>query len=89
MTRHDRLSATLAVSDRPETGPTAVAGSHVVVLVAAADGSRAELHPLDAACMRGEHVMLVSGSGRAALVRAQNHRQTQAGRSPSQHPEPV
>jgi environmental stress-induced protein Ves len=95
MTRHDRLSATGAVSDRPETGPTAVAGSHVVVLVtgsavaAGADGSRAELHPLDAACIGGGHVMLVSGSARAALVRVRNHRQTQAGRSPSQHGEPA
>ena len=79
MTRSDRLSATVAIRDLSETRPIAVDGSQVLVLLAGsavvvgADGSRAELHLLDAVCPRGEHVRLVEGSGRAAVVRIESH----------------
>ena len=90
MTRNHRVLATVAIRDLSEAGPIAVDGSQVLVLltgsavVAGADGSRAEMHPLDAECTSGAHVRLVSGSGRAALVRIENYRMTRAGRSPSQ-----
>ena len=79
MTRRDRLSATVAIRDLSETRPIAVDGGQVLVLltgsavVVGADGSRAELHLLDAVCPRGEHVRLVEGSGRAAVVRIESH----------------
>jgi uncharacterized protein len=84
MTRGDRLSAAVAIRDLSQTRPIAVAGSQVLVLltglavVAGADGSRAELHPLDAVCPSGTHVRLVMGSGRAAVVRIESYRTTQA-----------
>jgi len=90
MTRSDRLSATVAIRDLSETRPIAVDGSQVLLLltgsavVVGADGSRAELNLLDAVCPRGEHVRLVEGSGRAAVVRIESHHQTHAGRSDSQ-----
>jgi environmental stress-induced protein Ves len=80
MTRDDRFSATLAIRDLSETRPIAVDDSQVLVLltgsaiVVSADGSRAELHLLDAVCPLGEHVRLVEGSGRAAVVRLQSRR---------------
>jgi len=89
MTRSDRLSATVAIRDLSETRPIAVDGGQVLVLltgsavVVGADGSRAELHLLDAVCPRGEHVRLVEGSGRAAVVRIESHHQTRARRSDS------
>jgi len=82
MTRNDRLSATVAIRDLSETRPIAIASSQVLVLltgsavVVGADGSRAELRLLDAVCPSGEHVRLVEGSGRAAVVRIENHLQT-------------
>ena len=81
MTRNDRLSATVAIRDLSETRPIAIASSQVLVLltgsavVVGADGSRAELRLLDAVCPSGEHVRLVEGSGRAAVVRIENHLQ--------------
>jgi environmental stress-induced protein Ves len=87
MTRSDRLSATVAIRDLSETRPIAVDGNQVLVLltgsavVVGADGSRAELLPLDAVCPSGEHVRLVEGSGRVAFVRIEDHRQTRSGRS--------
>jgi hypothetical protein len=84
MTRRDRLSATVAIRDLSETRPIAVDGSQVLVLltgsavVVGADGSRADLHLLDAVCPRGEHVRLVGGTGRVAVVRIESHRQTRA-----------
>jgi len=84
MTRGDRLSAAVAIRDLSETRPIAVAGSQVLVLltgsavVAGADGSRAELHPLDAVCPSGQHVRLVMGSGRVVVVRIENYRKTRA-----------
>jgi environmental stress-induced protein Ves len=89
MTRSDRLSATVAIRDLSETRPIAVDGSQVLVLltgsavVVGADGSRAELHPLDSVCPSGEHVRLVEGSGRVAVVRIEDHRQTRSRRSDS------
>jgi uncharacterized protein len=95
MTRNDRLSATVAIRDLSETRPIAVDGSQVLVLltgsgvVVGADGSRAELNLLDAVCPSGEHVRLVEGSGRAAVVRIEEHRQTRARRSDSGAGEPL
>lgn len=79
MTRSGRLSAAVAIRDLSETRPIAVSGSQVLVLltgaavVAGADESRAELHPLDAVCPSGLHVRLVMGSGRVAVVRIEDH----------------
>ncbi len=84
MTRSDRLSAAVAVRDLSETRPIAVSGSQVLVLltgsavVAGADESRAELNPLDAVCPSGLHVRLVTGSGKVAVVRIEDHQQTRA-----------
>lgn len=81
MTRNDRLSATVAVRDLSQTRPIAIDGSQVLVLltgsavVVGADGSRATLSLLDAVCPSGEHVRLVEGSGRAAVVRIEKHHQ--------------
>jgi len=75
MTRAERYSAVVAVRDLSETRPTVVSGSEVLVLLAGtavvtgADESRAELQPLDAVCPSGRHLRLVTGSGRAAVVR--------------------
>ncbi len=75
MTRADRYSAVVAVRDLSETWPTVVSESEVLVLltgtagVTGADESRAELQPLDAVCPSGHHLRLVTGSGRAAVVR--------------------
>jgi uncharacterized protein len=79
MTRSDLLSATVAIRDLSQTRPIAIAGSQVLVLltgtavVVGADGSRAGLRPLDAVGPSGEHVRLVEGSGRAAVVRIEPH----------------
>ena len=84
MTRSDRLSAAVAVRDLSETRPIAVSGTQVVVLlsgsamVAGADESQAELNPLDAVCPSGLHVRLVTGSGKVAVVRIEDHHQTRA-----------
>ena len=84
MTRSDRMSAAVAVRDLSETRPIAVSGSQVVVLltgsavVAGADESRAALNPLDAVCPSGLHVRLVTGSGKVAVVRIEDHQQTRA-----------
>ena len=81
MTRSDRMSAAVAVRDLSETRPIAVSGSQVLVLlngsamVAGADESRAELHPLDAVCPSGLHVRLVMGSGQVGVVRIGEHHQ--------------
>lgn len=81
MTRVDRCSAVVAVRDLSETRPTVVSESEVLVLLAGsavvtgADESRAELHPLDAVCPSGQHLRLVTGSGRAAVVRIEEHHQ--------------
>jgi environmental stress-induced protein Ves len=94
MTRNDRLSATAAIRDLSETRPIAVDGRQVLVLltgsavVVGADGSRADLHVLDAVCPRGQHVRLVEGSGRAAVVRIEDHGQTRARRSDVRAGEP-
>ena len=84
MTRSDRLSAAVAVRDLSETRPIAVSGSQVVVLltgsgmVAGADESQAHLEPLDAVCPSAIHVRLVTGSGKVAVVRIEEHHQTRA-----------
>jgi environmental stress-induced protein Ves len=84
MTRRDRLSSAVAVRDLSETRPIAVSGSQVVVLltgtavVAGADESQAHLQPLDAVCPSGLHVRLVTGSGKVAVVRIEDHHQTRA-----------
>jgi environmental stress-induced protein Ves len=89
MTRSDRLSATVAIRDLSQTRPIAIDGSQVLVLltgsavVVGADGSRAELSPLDAVCPSAEHVRLVEGSGRVAVVRIEEHHQARARRSES------
>ena len=89
MTRSDRLSATVAIRNLSETRPIAVDGSQVLVLltgsavVVGADGSRADLHLLDAVCPNGEHVRLVEGLGRAAVVRIEDRRQSRVRRSDS------
>ena len=80
MTRSDRLSATLAVRELSQTRPIALDGRQVLVLltgsavVVGADGTRAALHLLDAVCPSGEHLRLVEGSGRAAVVRLERNR---------------
>jgi len=80
MTRSDRWSATLAVRDLSLTRPIALGRSQVLVLltgsavVVGASGTRAALHLLDAVCPRGDHVRLVEGSGRAAVVRLERSR---------------
>jgi environmental stress-induced protein Ves len=87
MTRSDRLSGTVAIRDLSKTRPIAVDSSQVLVLltgsavVVGADGSRAELRHLDAVCPVGEHVRLIEGSGRAAVVRIEDHRQARSRRS--------
>lgn len=84
MTRADRHSAVVSVRDLSETRPTAVSESEVLVLltgsavVSGADESRAELHPLDAVCPSGHYLHLVAGSGRAAVVRIEDHHQVAA-----------
>jgi len=84
MTRRDRLSSAVAVRDLSETRPVAVSGSQVVALltgtavVAGADESQAHLEPLDAVCPSGLHVRLVTGSGKVAVVRIEDHHQTRA-----------
>ncbi len=84
MTRRNRQSAAVAIMDLSETRPIAVAGCQVLVLltgsavVAGADGSREELHRLDAVCPRGVHMSLVMGTGRVAFVRIDNHGNTRA-----------
>jgi len=84
MTRSDRLSAAVAVRDLSETRPIAVSGAQIVVLltgsgmVAGADESQAHLEPLDAVCPSGLHVRLVTGSGKVAVVRIEDHHQTRA-----------
>jgi hypothetical protein len=84
MTSNDRLSATVAIRDLSETRPIAVDGRQVLVLltgsavVVGAGGSRAGLRLLDAVCPCGQHVRLVEGSGRAAVVRIEDHSQTRA-----------
>jgi environmental stress-induced protein Ves len=89
MTRSDTLSAGVAIRDLSQTRPIAVDDRQVLVLlsgsavVVGADGSRAELHLLDAVCPRGEHVRLVEGSGRAAVIRIEEHHQAHARRSES------
>jgi environmental stress-induced protein Ves len=89
MTRHDRLSATVAIRDLSATRPIAIDHSQVLVLltgsavVVGADGSRSGLSHLDAVCPSGEHVRLVEGSGRAAVVRIEEHHHARARRSES------
>lgn len=84
MTRSDRLSAAVAVRDLSETRPIAVSGDQIAVLltgsavVAGADESQAHLEPLDAVCPSGLHVRLVTGSGKVAVVRIEEHHQTGA-----------
>jgi len=84
MTRSGRLSAAVAVRDLSETRPIAVSGAQIVVLltgsgmVAGADESQAHLEPLDAVCPSGLHVRLVTGSGKVAVVRIEDHHQTRA-----------
>jgi uncharacterized protein len=84
MTRNDRLSASVAIRDLSMTRPIAIDGNQVLVLltgsavVVGADGSRTVLSLLDAVCPRGEHVRLVEGSGRAAVVRIEEHHQARA-----------
>lgn len=75
MTHRNRQSAAVAIMDLSETRPIAVGGGQVLVLltgsavVEGVDGSRDELHPLDAVCPRGVHRRLVVGTGRVAVVR--------------------
>lgn len=89
MTRSDRLSAVVAVRDLSETRPIAVSGNQALVLlngsavVTGADESRAELHALDAVCPSGQHVRLVEGSGRAAVVRIEDHHESRTPESES------
>ena len=84
MTRSGRLSAAVAVRDLSETRPIAVSGAQIAVLltgsgmVAGADESQAHLEPLDAVCPSGLHVRLVTGSGKVAVVRIEDHHQTRA-----------
>ena len=90
MTRRDRLTATVAIRDLSETRPIVVAGRQVLVLltgsavVVGAVGSRGELDRLDAVGPSGEHVRLVEGSGRVAVVRIESHLRTRAGGLDSQ-----
>jgi environmental stress-induced protein Ves len=89
MVANDRMSATVAIRDLSETRPIAIDGSQVLVLltgsaiVVGADGSRVVLGVLDAVCPHGEHVRLVEGSGRSAVIRIARHHQTAARRPPS------
>jgi len=84
MTRRDRLSSAVAVRDLSETRPIAVSGAQIAVLltgtavVSGADESQAHLAPLDAVCPSGMHVRLVTGSGKVAVVRIEEHHQTGA-----------
>jgi environmental stress-induced protein Ves len=84
MTRRDRLWATVAIRDLSQTRPIAVDGRQVLVLLSGSavvvgpDGSRAGLRLLDAVCPSGENVRLVEGSGRAVVVRIQEHSHTRA-----------
>jgi environmental stress-induced protein Ves len=79
MTRSDRLWATVAIRDLSQTLPIAVDGRQVLMLLSGSDvvvgpdGSRAGLRLLDAVRPSGGHVRLVGGSGRAAVVRIQEH----------------
>ncbi len=88
MTRADRHSAVVAVRDLSETRPTAVSESEVLVLltgsavVSGADERRAQLHPMDAVCPSSQHLRLVTGSGRAAVVGIEGHHHVT---TPGQH----
>jgi environmental stress-induced protein Ves len=89
MTRSDRLKGTVAIRDLSQTRPIAVDGRQVLVLltgsavVVGADGSRSDLRLLDAVCPTGEHVRLIEGSGRAVVVRIEDHRPAGSPRSAS------
>ena len=89
MTRNDRLSASVAIRDLSVTRPIAIDGNQALVLltgsavVVGADGSRVGLNPLDAVCPSAVHVRLVEGSGRAAVIRIEEHHQARARRSES------
>ncbi|HEX7537209.1 MAG TPA: HutD family protein, partial [Dermatophilaceae bacterium] len=81
MTRNDRLSASVAIRDLSQTRPIAIDGNQALILltgsaaVVGADGSLVRLNPLDAVCPSAVHVRLVEGSGRAAVVRIEEHHQ--------------
>ncbi|MEP7034755.1 MAG: HutD family protein [Actinomycetota bacterium] len=78
MTRRDRVSAAVTMTDLSQTRPIAVAAGQVLVLltgvatVGVAGGTQVELRPLDAVCPRGPVVTEVGGSGRAAVVRIES-----------------
>jgi len=75
MTRRDRRSAAVTITDLSEVRQLAVAGGEVLVLlsgsavVTGAEGGRTDLRPLDAVCPSGPAVRALMGSGRAAVVR--------------------
>lgn len=74
-----RMSAAVRIVDLSDGRPLSLAGATVLVLldgtasVYAADGASGNLAPLDALVPR-PRVRLVSGSGKAAVVRMENYR---------------
>ena len=85
MTRRDRHSAAVTMTDLSETRPLAVARGQVLVLlsgsavVTSTDAGRAELRPLDAVCPAGPAIRRVMGSGRAAVVLIESPRKAGSG----------
>jgi environmental stress-induced protein Ves len=79
MTVSSRMSARVEVVDLSTDRPLTIAGTTLVVLLSgeasvyAADGASGTLAPLDALVAR-PRVRLVSGTGRAAVVRLENFR---------------
>jgi uncharacterized protein len=79
MTVSSRMSARVEVVDLSTDRPLTIAGTTLVVLLSgeasvhAADGASGTLAPLDALVAR-PRVRLVSGTGRAAVVRLENYR---------------
>ena len=85
MTRRDRHSATVTMTDLSETRPMAVGADQAVVLLSGSavvtgrSGRRAELRLLDAVCPSGPAVRWVMGSGRAAVVLIESPRKAVSG----------
>ncbi len=79
MTVSSRMSARVEVVDLSTERPLSIAGTTLVVLLSgeaavyAADGASDTLAPLDALVAR-PRVRLVSGTGRAAVIRMENFR---------------
>lgn len=79
LTVSSRMAASVRIADLSDGRPLSLAGATVLVqltgraTVSAADGAHGDLGPLDALVPRSR-VRIVSGTGRAAVVRMENYR---------------